>query len=175
MPRNGSLNKDPFAPPLAHPFSRDNDTRDTDPFGPPIDYPLTSGHALSTDYSVESISDYLEYADQIQAEDIAIENEILLLSASLSNTEISIPNQSHTFPTIATNEVRKSIDTLPAIATNVIKEYIYNFLRLSSDNNHKSTSTRITSLYRSPKRKIKDYPCLHVYPHPFRENYPNGK
>ena len=133
MPRNDSWNTDPFTTPPSLPFSRGEDPCDIDPFGPPIDYPHIPDHDLSTDYSVESISDYLQYAEGIQAEDIAIEEEILLLSASLSNIEISLPTQPQTSPTISTIAQKESIEDLPTVATNVIKESIDNFLRLSSD------------------------------------------
>ena len=133
MPRNDSRSTNPFATPLSLSFSREEDPRDIDPFGPPIDYSHIPDHDPYADSSIESISDYLQYAEEIQANDIAIEEGILLLSASLSNIEISLPTQPQTSPTISTIAQKESIEDLPTVATNVIKESIDNFLRLSSD------------------------------------------
>ena len=168
MPHNDCLHIRSYTTPLSASFPRDCDPFDTDPFGPPIDCHPISGHTPSPDYSVESISDYLRYAEKIQADDIAIEDEILLLSVSFSNTEISNPLRTHTSTPTSTTVINNS----PIIATNVIKESIDNYIRLSSDNNDRRLST---SLYRSPKRKTTETPCLHVQPPPFHVNYPKEK
>ena len=154
MPHNDCMHIRSFTPPLSDSFPRD-----CDPF---------SGHTPSPDYSVESISDYLCYAEKIQADDIAIEDEILLLSVSFSNTEISNPLKTHTSPSPSTTVINNS----PIIATNVIKESIDNYLRFSSGNNDRHSSK---SLYRSPKRKTTETPCLRLQPPPVHVNYPKQK